>query len=954
MAVFEWDEYLLDVAARRLAGPAGEVHVEPQVFDVLALLVEQRERVVPKAELLETVWGDQFVSESALTTRIKQARRALGDDGRTQKYIRNVHGRGYQFVGELDASRTEPARSPSPAPAMTARSLAVDIAVDDEFPFVGRSDELERAEALLRTGERTNTQVHLAGAPGAGKSRLAVELLERAGARGAMVCAGRCEASVTSGLQAVRDAFAQLATNHPEHVSAWAAGVEGQLLSMIPSLADHLDHDPVASDAYAGVDVFLTVFHRVSQHGPLVLLIDDLQWSDEPTRTFLGRLHRRLRGQPVSSLATFRSGRTDLPHEVAGWIRRQERSDDALRLDVGDLDPDAARALVARVMGTTDRDAADELVSTTAGHCLFLTETIRDVQMGQDTATTVADLIVARLARQTAEVRQIIEAGALLGPEFPFAVAATAAGLEPGVALEAIDTAIEAELLHESASASRFRFSHQLVPEAITSSLSRSRRATLHRACAEALEAAGADEVEVAFQLLGAVPLVSLDAAVERSRAAATAARQAKQFDRALRLLERILATDPQTRVRAEVQLEMGVLINLQGISAEAIDTLEGVANTARKNGWTDLFVGAALAHWSQSPYRKPADTSTMALLDEADQLLGDEPSLAKAKVMAKRAAFMVLRAPLIERARLSQAAVDMATELDASGLDRLLVLEARNIAFFCPSGAEEMARLNTEIEALRLEHDVYFDDAAAPEAPAMMWARGDELRRVAQGDADRIAAQPIAEWRDLVLRSTFAAFAGELETARTLCDRAGEIGDLFWGESAFAMHGLGQFFLDLVFDDWSRSKEMLEFLDAAMAGQLAVFAAPLALAQHATGDRATAAAGADQIADTDLGRFADHILGGNALIACAELALSLDHDPLARAAEDALEPLSHLIMGIPWAPSLAAADPLARLALRRGDTEAAATYDATARRLYESLQAPSLVERMDAGPRPT
>ena len=57
------------------------MHVEPQVFDVLAYLVAHRDRVVPKTELLDAVWGDRFVSESALTSRIKEARRAVGDDG---------------------------------------------------------------------------------------------------------------------------------------------------------------------------------------------------------------------------------------------------------------------------------------------------------------------------------------------------------------------------------------------------------------------------------------------------------------------------------------------------------------------------------------------------------------------------------------------------------------------------------------------------------------------------------------------------------------------------------------------------------------------------------------------------------------------------------------------------------------------------------------------------------
>ena len=76
-------------------------HVEPQVFDVLAHLVENRHRVVSKNELLDQVWGHQFVTESALTTRIKQLRQAVGDTGKDQKVVQTIHGRGYRFIASV-------------------------------------------------------------------------------------------------------------------------------------------------------------------------------------------------------------------------------------------------------------------------------------------------------------------------------------------------------------------------------------------------------------------------------------------------------------------------------------------------------------------------------------------------------------------------------------------------------------------------------------------------------------------------------------------------------------------------------------------------------------------------------------------------------------------------------------------------------------------------------------
>ena len=74
------------------------VRIEPKVFDVLLLLVRNRERVVSKHELLDTLWPGEAVSDSVLPRCIAAARRALRDDRSRQKLIQTVHGRGYRFV----------------------------------------------------------------------------------------------------------------------------------------------------------------------------------------------------------------------------------------------------------------------------------------------------------------------------------------------------------------------------------------------------------------------------------------------------------------------------------------------------------------------------------------------------------------------------------------------------------------------------------------------------------------------------------------------------------------------------------------------------------------------------------------------------------------------------------------------------------------------------------------
>ncbi|HEY8524599.1 MAG TPA: winged helix-turn-helix domain-containing protein [Acidimicrobiales bacterium] len=90
--IYSFGEFDVDVRRFELRRNGAVVAVEPQVFDVLALLVRVRDRVVTKTEIFDTVWGSRFVSESTPTSRIKALRRAVGDDGRAQRIVRTRTG----------------------------------------------------------------------------------------------------------------------------------------------------------------------------------------------------------------------------------------------------------------------------------------------------------------------------------------------------------------------------------------------------------------------------------------------------------------------------------------------------------------------------------------------------------------------------------------------------------------------------------------------------------------------------------------------------------------------------------------------------------------------------------------------------------------------------------------------------------------------------------------------
>ena len=121
---FLFGEYSLDAITRELCRNAMPVHVEPQVFDLLLHLICHRERVVSKDELLVAVWGKRIVSESTLTSRINAARRAIGDSGEQQHFIRTIARKGVRFVGGVSEAGHEQARAPDRAVTLPTAQAA--------------------------------------------------------------------------------------------------------------------------------------------------------------------------------------------------------------------------------------------------------------------------------------------------------------------------------------------------------------------------------------------------------------------------------------------------------------------------------------------------------------------------------------------------------------------------------------------------------------------------------------------------------------------------------------------------------------------------------------------------------------------------------------------------------------------------------------------------------------
>ena len=102
--VYRFDDFEVDPDTWRLSRGGQEIHLEPVVLNLLIYLISHRDRLVTRQELMDTVWGDTVISESAVSQAVARVRKALGDDSATHRYLETVHSKGFRFIAEVQES----------------------------------------------------------------------------------------------------------------------------------------------------------------------------------------------------------------------------------------------------------------------------------------------------------------------------------------------------------------------------------------------------------------------------------------------------------------------------------------------------------------------------------------------------------------------------------------------------------------------------------------------------------------------------------------------------------------------------------------------------------------------------------------------------------------------------------------------------------------------------------
>jgi DNA-binding winged helix-turn-helix (wHTH) protein/tetratricopeptide (TPR) repeat protein len=246
------------------------VDIEPQVFDVLAYLLRHRDRVVPKTELLDQIWGNRFVSESALSSRIKSARRAVGDTGRDQRIIKTIYGRGYRFVADVND------QPPSARPAHGPAGIADPAGGGTTAP----AHQVLRAVSDVAAG--TGAAIQISGGPGSGKTKLLHQITESA-RRQALAVGLSAPAPASRGpYTCIAEALNEMAQTGPGLLEAIPAGCRAELDrafdGRLPTTRQRwfvaVREFLVAVAGQSGAVVLLDDLHHA--HREALLLVDDM------------------------------------------------------------------------------------------------------------------------------------------------------------------------------------------------------------------------------------------------------------------------------------------------------------------------------------------------------------------------------------------------------------------------------------------------------------------------------------------------------------------------------------------------------------------------------------------------------------------------------------------------------------------------------------------------------
>lgn len=560
--------YCLSPANALLLKDGNTVPLPPKALAALIYLIEHRGHLVGKDELLDAVWGHRFVSQGVLKNTITTLRQALDDDPKAPIYIETVHRLGYRFIAEVKSSSEAEPRSlvheAFPPPASTL--------------LVGRDQALMELGHLLEKALRGEPQiVFVGGEPGIGKTTL-IQTFAAQTASLAQAVQGQCVAQYGQNepylplLEAVNELSRSGGEEARERLRRYAPTWLAQMpWLMIDADCERLQRETQGATKDRMLRELGEFLRAWTESHPLVLIVEDIHWSDHATLDAINYLARRRNGAHLMLLGSYRVADVVVNQHPFVSVRNELLLHGLCRdLDLETLSESDVRHYLHRRF--PDREIVDKLAHAvflrSEGLPLFFTRIVDEMAntpaAGYDERTLLAlpdglkQLVEHQLERFSGHERQWLDIAAVCGDAFSAELVAGASG----------DAATMVESWCESLVSARhvlrrcerhaepgYRFIHAYYQELAYDRIIPSRKFALHKAIAiwyeanlkdktgekaaelaEHFERGGQPERASHYLYLAALNALHRHAAFEAS----------ELLQRGLKLMDEHLADDPE------------------------------------------------------------------------------------------------------------------------------------------------------------------------------------------------------------------------------------------------------------------------------------------------------------------------------------------------------------------------------------------------------------------------
>ncbi len=597
IGAMQFGEFRLISARGPMYCGSKEILLRPKSMEVLWYLASHADKTISKQTLFAAAWPGLVVSNGVLAVCIREIRKVLSDNSHDPQYIQTMHGRGYRFIAPLSQSEPESHLFPT-------------------MLTFGREHELQQLlhhYAQACSGQRQI--VFIGGEAGIGKTTLIAafekelyneqrtrlvhgQCIEHSGSGEAYLPLLEALSELSQGL----DSEAIIATLH-HYAPNW--------LIQLPALLSDNEREKMQQQHDVNTQrmqrELVDLLEALSTDHPLVLVLEDLNWSDSYTVEVLSLLTRRQHPARLLVIASYRTVELIVHQHPLNMVRQELKVLEQCReIVLGFLDETSlATYLEQRFTGQISADAITEIYQRTQGHPLFMvamadylaehqasagTLDIAVALLNKPLPTSLRDFIELQIGRLSEAEQQVLEAAGIAGMTFSSEILATALGTTQIAVDEHCETLCRrGQFITDAGLAKwpddtisgRYAFTHALYPEVLCHRIGSARQVRYHRLIGERLERGFAEQTHpVATTLawhfeLGHDPqraVLYLQQAAEIALTLYANTKAAEHLHRALTLLESQPATPERDYSELELQLALGpVLMTLQGYAAPAV-----------------------------------------------------------------------------------------------------------------------------------------------------------------------------------------------------------------------------------------------------------------------------------------------------------------------------------------------------------------------------------------------